>query len=423
MSKSPLLATVCLGISAWGALAADVTVKSQFIQTFAADSNYQMQPDPPGQTYLPVSTLVFDAVARTPTMRFAATADLSYRTYFGPGAENLLPGLDRGILVRAEKTTELATFKLAAARRFQQTSQLQLAQTGVNTIGGDTITTWVEGIVTHQLNESDFLTWATRATSLEFTSPTGTPSQDLTTTGAWRHRLTPLTELTPSVQFESITYGNSTNSEVMIWRGLIGAESRLTKRLRFKGSVGVAHITLNQDGNPAAPNPAQLASGSAADWLADVLLTYDLNSRNTFTFAAAQSVGPDVLGQIRKVDIVGLVLSHRLNNYSGLTFSTQASHQTSVGNVTDLYSASVAYGLRMTPEWFMDISYRLRQRTGGNTAPATSNAVFLTVRHDVTLLAGGTDRSPVPVIEDATALMASPAEWAITRRQDVPVRP
>ena len=202
MSKSPLLATVCLGISAWGALAADVTVKSQFIQTFAVDSNYQMQPDPPGQTYLPVSTLLFDVVARTPTMRFAATADLSYRTYFGPGLKICCLGWIVASWPVSKKPPSLDTYKLAAARRYQQTSQLQLAETGVNTIGGETITTWVEGILTHRLNESDFLTWATRATSLEFTSPTGTPSLDVTTTGAWRHRLTPLTELTPSVQFE-----------------------------------------------------------------------------------------------------------------------------------------------------------------------------------------------------------------------------
>lgn len=420
MSKSVLLAIVCLGISAWGALAADVTIKSQLSQSFSADSNYQMQPNPPGPTYLPVSNLLFDTVARTPTMRFAATVNLSYRTYFGPGAENLLPGLDRGIMGRFEKTTALTTYKVAAARQYRQASQLQLAETGVNTIGGDVITSWVESIVTHQLSGSDLLTWATRATNTEFTSPTGTPSLDITTTGAWRHRLTPLTELTPSIQFESINYGNSSNTEVMIWRGLIGAESRLTKRLKFKGSVGVAHIALTQDGGGNGPNPAQLASGSAADWLADVLLSYNLNSRNDVSFAAAQSVGPDTLGQIRKVQIVGVILSHRLNQYSGLSFSTQASHQTSVANVTDLYSAGVSYGLRLAPEWFMDLSYRLRHRTGGNTDPATSNAVFVSVTRDVTILAGGTDRTPVAVAEDPTLLMASPGEWAITRRSELP---
>src|SRR5690349_2606050 len=103
MWKAGLLATAFVGASASGTFAVDLVLKSTLIQTLAIDSNYQMLPQPLGETYLPASTLVFDAVARTPTMRFQTTADLSYRTYFGPGAENLTPGLDRGVVTRFEK--------------------------------------------------------------------------------------------------------------------------------------------------------------------------------------------------------------------------------------------------------------------------------------------------------------------------------
>src|SRR5262249_13216718 len=156
---------------------------------------------------------------------------------------------------------------------------LQLAEQGVSTIAGDVITTWVEGAIEHRPSDWDSLKWITRATSVQFTSPTIPPSVDLFTTGVWRHRLTPVTVVIPSVQFESITYDNAANTTVMIWRGLIGAESQLTPRLRFKGNIGIAHVALTQDGTPTASNPAQLASGAAASWIGDVLLSYNLTKR------------------------------------------------------------------------------------------------------------------------------------------------
>src|SRR5262245_27808528 len=135
MWKAGLLATAFVGASASGALAVDLVLRSSLSQTLAVDSNYQMLTRPLGDTYLPVSTLGCDAVARTPTMRFQTTVDLSYLSYFGPGAVNLVPALNRGVVARFEKTFSLTTIKLAAARRFEQAQQLQLAETGVNTIG------------------------------------------------------------------------------------------------------------------------------------------------------------------------------------------------------------------------------------------------------------------------------------------------
>ena len=49
MWKAGLLATAFVGASASGALAVDLVVKSSLIQSIAIDSNYQMQPNPPGE--------------------------------------------------------------------------------------------------------------------------------------------------------------------------------------------------------------------------------------------------------------------------------------------------------------------------------------------------------------------------------------
>ena len=99
-------------------------------------------------------------------MRFEATVDLSYRSYFGPGGIDLAPALDRGVLARVEKRDQLDLHTLAASHRFQQASRLQLAEQGVSTIAGDVITTWVEGAIEHRPSDWDTLKWITRATSV-----------------------------------------------------------------------------------------------------------------------------------------------------------------------------------------------------------------------------------------------------------------
>jgi hypothetical protein len=410
--KMAILAGVCVGVCTSGAQAVDLSVKSSLAQSLEANSNYQLQSNPPGTTYLPITTLNVDALARTPTMRFAATVDLSYRTYFGPGAENLLPALDRGYRGSVEKNDKLTNYKVEASRSERQASQLQLAETGVSTVGGDIITDTVEGGVRHQLTSRDLLAWSARATSLQFTSSTGTASLDTSTTGMWTHRLNELTDLIPTVQFESIAFDNPANTKATIWRGTIGLNSQLTKRLTFEGAAGVAYVTLNQNSGGLPPNAliaAPLTSGSAADWLANMVLTYKINNNATFSMAAAQTIAPDSLGVIRKFDIIGLTLSHKINHAASLTFSGNLSHQASIGGATDLYSASVSYDYQLAREWRSSIAYRFRQRVS-DSGDANSHAIFLSIRRDATILpsASGQEPTPAPVV---TAFRDWPAAW------------
>src|SRR5262249_44158543 len=138
--------------------AVDFSAKSSLIQTFEANSNYSMEPNPKGPTYLPVSTLLFNAAARTPTMRFGVDVDLIYRAYFGPGAETLIDGLDRRFHGSFEKTFKLTTFRLDATRSVQAASRLQLAETGTSNVSGDVTTDEIRGGVRHQLTPRDLVT-------------------------------------------------------------------------------------------------------------------------------------------------------------------------------------------------------------------------------------------------------------------------
>ena len=136
MRITTFLTGLCVGMSFSGANAADVSIRGSLIQNIEANSNYQLQTNPSGATFVPVSTLVLDAVARTPTMRFAGSVDLSYRSYFGPGADNLLPGLDRGFRGSFEKYANLTTYRIEGGVRTTQASELQLAETGRSTVSG-----------------------------------------------------------------------------------------------------------------------------------------------------------------------------------------------------------------------------------------------------------------------------------------------
>src|SRR5262245_14133265 len=416
---------MCVGMSMSGAKAVDISLKSTLYQSFEGNSNYLMQTNPTGVTYTPVSTITVDAVARTPTMRFATTVDLSYQSYFGQGAETLLPAFNRGFRGSAEKFDNMTTYKLEGSIRTTQAFHLQLAETGVATVGGETTTSWVEYGVRRQLSYWDLVAWTARATSIQFTAPNTVPSLDVTTTGTWTHRVNQLTELTPMVQFETIGYGNPTNSsnstnsissgntQFMIWRGTLGVHSQLTKRLTFDGAIGVADITLNQSGGGTLPSGTTVlnSSGSAADWIGNMLVSYRITSRDTVSLAAAQTIGPDSLGVLRKFDNVGLVLSHRFDRHSGLTVTTDYSHQPLIaGGFTDLYSAGATYDFQFLQDWSTAVSYRFRQRIGV-PGDANSHAVFMSVNRDVTIIPSATGQPQTPTPADITTLLSWPAAW------------
>ena len=205
MRRGIILASVCLAVCAPSVRAADITLTSQLIQTSDFNSNYFLQNNPPGEITAPVSTIRVDGIARTPTTRFQTTADLSYRSYFGPGTDAFIinDALDKIARVRLDHTEKLTTYNVGASWSQIQAAPLQVIQTGVATVGGFVNTTVVQGGLRHELSLRDTLTWQNSWTSVDFTSPVSVPFTDLSTTGDWTHRLTPTTAVIPSVQLKS----------------------------------------------------------------------------------------------------------------------------------------------------------------------------------------------------------------------------
>src|SRR5262249_15535832 len=151
------------------------------------------------------------------------------------------------------------------------------------------------------------------------------------------------------------------------------------------------------------------SSGSKADWIANILASYSLSSRDTVSLAAAQTITPDSLGIVRKFDNVGLVLGHRFDRYSGLALTTDYSHQPNLGAAaTDLYGAGITYDVHFLPEWSASVSYRFRQRVGFG-GDANSHGIFMSVRRDVTIIPSATGYVAPPTPAEITTLLSWPA--------------
>lgn len=383
MKRAALLVTALLGVPASGALAADWTVKSLFSQELQVSDNAFLRTAPVGETYSSISTLMLDAVGRTPTMRFQLNADVSYLTYAGPGAMGTPNALGYGAKARLEKTDRLTTYHLATSYRHQDATSAQLAELGVVTIGGAIITQTIEGGFEHQLSSIDTIKWSTIGKSVEFTSPSGTPYTDVMNTATWTRRISPITQLTAFLQFERQAMDDATHTEFMIWRAKSGLRTDLTRRLTLNANIGAAFIKTTLD---APPGPTVAESGSSAGLIGDLELIYKLKTGQISIFAS-RTIAPTILGDILKSDIVGLAFRYdvnRLANWFGSTSFAQSAAP-SGGNASETFSANVGYGYRLTRELQMQLSYRFLQRES-NAGTAKSNTILFRLTHDYTIL-------------------------------------
>jgi hypothetical protein len=351
------------------------------------------------------------------------TADLSYQTYAGPGVADFIvaPALNKGAKVALEQTEKQTLYNLAASWRQQQAAPLQLAQTGIATIGGFITTTTLQGGLSHQLNASDTLNWQNSWTSTTFTTPGSVPFTDFSSTGDWTHQLSSTTAIIPSVNYEQLNYGGPSQTELKLWRFFLGVSYQYPGRFNLYAAVGalVASASSQQITNPNQLNPiptillpsgldsltgvapfqpvvalpgAPVTSGvsaSASDWLANLRATFFIDNTTQFILVAAQSVSPDSFGNIFKTDSVGVVLRKQVNYSTGLVFAADASRLASAGTVTDFYTTSATYNYQPLRDWNANVTYTFRQRYTSGINPfgsANSHGVFIGVRRDVTII-------------------------------------
>src|SRR5262245_14692003 len=371
-------------------------------QSVEFNDNRDLAPKSRGDTYTFLSSLMFDAVVRTPTMKFAATVDLSYITFTGPGSDLLTDALNHGMRASVEGREKLTTYNLGGSWSRRDASTVQIEDIGFATVHGHVDTYVAEGGLRRELSPQESIGWASRVTAIQFSSQrAGSQSPDsrsIVNTADWRRQLSLLTDVTAAVQFEWQNLDNASGTNNYIWRPTVGVQHRLTKQLTLKVSGGGAITTTTQDvTTPIPPATTPLPAGTKLGWLADALLVYKLKTAE-FSFFAAHSVAPSALGDLQERSTVSLSYRQDINPVATLSLSGAFTHVTAppgsnsilfdqpgfTGNAVDVYTASVGYSYKLARDWNAQLTYRFTHRQA-ESARANSNAIIVSVKHDVTL--------------------------------------
>jgi len=384
------------------ARAVDLVLKSEMGQSVEFNDNRDVSPKSKGDTYTFFSTLMFDAVVRTPTSKFTANVDLSYQAFAGPGAEQLMDAFNHGMRASMETRQKLTTYTLGGSWTRRDASTVQIEDIGFATVHGKVDTYVAEGGARRELTPQESIGWATRVTALQFSSQpgirTGTNSLDVTSTADWLRQLSELTSVTSALQFEWQSLDNASGTNNFIWRPNAGVQHRLTKQLTLKVSGGAAVTTVMQDvTTPIPPATTPLPSGTKFGWLADLLLTYKLKTMEV-AFFAGHTVAPSALGDLQERSTVSLTYRQEITPISALSLSGMFSRikappgsnailidqSAFIGNAADVYIASIGYDYQLARDWNANLTYRFTHRQNEANS-ANSNAVMVSVKHGMTL--------------------------------------
>ena len=398
VTKKLLVGIVCFGLFTPGARAVDWNIKSSLSENLEFSDNRKMATNPAGNSYNSVSSLMFDAKALTPTSSAAFIGNLRYLTFAGPGEANSRNTLDKNVTATFTKRAKLTTYNFITSWSQADAATIQLQETGVATVGGSVTTTTFGGGLRHELGPRDTIAWQTSYVSTEFTDPGSTPIASLTSTVDWTHKLSPITVLIPSLQFQRLNYDNAAQTEVTFWKATMGMNTELTKRLSFHAAAGGTLLNGEQNNVGVSANSAVPTSGSVTGWLANAQLIYNPLATVRVVLTAAHTTAPNTFGQINVSDTVGLYLSYDINTVSSLSLSGSVSQQSSAverssaqagSSATESLSAVVAYSRRLTREWRTNLSYRYaqqRRNSNSDLARSNSNSVLFNITRDVTIL-------------------------------------
>jgi hypothetical protein len=417
VKRATLAVSLCLSIWSTPVLAVDWSVNSSLSETVELNSNQFLRSMLAGGTLGSYSTLTANAEARTPTSRFNFDGDISYQKYWGPGTEGipLTEFRQQGIRARYETTGKDPADRNYAELSLRQSSTALaiLSDLGFATnLQGFLDISTIRGGIERNFTPLDFVTLSARSTYSNFDPPSGgTPFTDSSAIGTWRHRLNSNLALTASSEFEWLSYNNSSNTNIMILRDVLGIDATLSPVLSFRGNAGVAYIKADQNATAISgfsPAIATASSGSVASFITDMSLTYRILKNWTLTLFGNQAVGPSSIGSLFKTTSVGATLSYTVNYRSSVSFASSVTQQTIATGSSDFLSASVGYNYQLAREWNAQLTYRYLHRTAltattaaftfdpisgipivSSNGPASSNSLMAVLTKNFSLLPPG----------------------------------
>ena len=369
--------------SATAVAAADSEIRAIFSQSIEANDNRSLAADPIGESYSSVSTIVVDAVARTPTASLIVTGDIAYRAYGGPGENDTQDTLDKGGFARIESTDKLGKYYFSGLWRQQDVSELQLLEDGFATLSGTVTTSAISGGFQRKITPTDTVSWYASGRAVDYSLPGGTPLTSLSTTGIWTHLVNRRIDLVNSWEYQHFSYDNMTDSKVDFGRVFTGIRSRVFNRLSVAGNIGVGFLNARNNG---LVDDTPLTSGSSIAWNADFLLTYKIFETTDLSVLAYHTIAPNLLGVFSERTGINLTLSHEINQLTRWSLFTQfVRSSVPEGDSSDLITASATYSVRLTPEWQSQLSYIYRHRQTAVDS-AQSNAVIFRITRSATVL-------------------------------------
>jgi len=388
------MASLCLGVCASGAYAADVSVWGSLGQILEASDNYFLQNTPLGTTFKSLSTVNLNVLARTPGWRYLLSSNVSYYNYFGDGADATNPtsGTPINETFRVDHATDFARYFAAATYTRADVAATQLRESGITTEKGTINSFRAVGGGTHDLNRIDSLSWSVQANRTTFDNDPGqTPFTDLGATIAWTRLLNPGTSWTNSVNFDWLDADDIGKSQRLFWQIMTGVKSQLTRRLTVTASVGAAFANAYQTAPaPVITTSTFIQSGAASSLVATGTLSYLLLKNTSVTLSAAHLIVPTSFGQLQKTTTAGFTLSHDINHWSNIAVSANVAHTESGVNFlttgpADFFSAQIAYTYLLARDWRARVSYTYRQRHD-DTGTATANVGLLSLVYNFNLM-------------------------------------
>ena len=159
--KTLLIMTLLGVLASGGALAAEVAIKGNVIETLEASDNYFLSAKPLGNTAKSNTQGTLNFFTGTPDTSYFLDTNYSYYNYYGPGAAETSQtwGTQNNVNFRAIHVTELDKFNFAASWSRSDAAVTQLAQTGVANARGSINTYDVNAGVTHDLGRLDTISW------------------------------------------------------------------------------------------------------------------------------------------------------------------------------------------------------------------------------------------------------------------------
>jgi hypothetical protein len=402
----------CLGLSPAPALAWDWALSSTLSETVELNDNQFMRTMLAGGTLNSYSTVTANALARTATSRFTLDANVGYQKFWGPGTDGIpqTESNSAGVNAHYETWGKNNDDKNYLDGSFRQSSTLVavLGDLGLATAAhGNIDQTSLGGGIRRSVSALDTISLSANSTLTTYEpSSGGTAFSDSSASASWSHRISPLTTLSATSQFEWLNYDTRPVSNLMIVRNTGGFETTLSQLLSYGGSIGVVYTSAQNGSNAVIPfSPflaTPLASGSTVGFIADAHAIYRIMKNTTLNLLAGQSVAPSVIGSLTKRTFIHAGLTQIINARSSVSLAADASRQSLSGPSYDFIGGSVSYSYQLAREWNSSLTYRYLHRTastGGTllfdpvtglpisgAAPASSNSIMAVLSKSTTII-------------------------------------